>query len=193
MMRGMENFLTDILDPEAEERVTRLLDYALEVGTSFLKLMAATGAHMVSNGDSTSGTSVISPRLHRKFAHPSEKRMAEAARSLGLPWALHVCGKTDLILADLVATGADALELDYETDIRQAHDALAGRSTFIGNLDPSNILAHGSVSDVERATRELIHAFSDTPRFILNAGCAIPAETPSENIHAIVRVATEPN
>lgn len=191
MMRGMEDFLTDLLDPEAVERLTRLLDYALEVGVSFLKLMAATGAHMISNGDSTGGTSVISPRLHRRFAHPYEKRMAEAAHRLGLPWALHVCGSTDPILADLAATGADALELDYKTDAAKAHDALAGRSVFIGNLDPSNLLAHGTASDVERVTRDLIKTFSDTPRFILNAGCAIPADTPSENIRAMIRVAAE--
>lgn len=190
MIRGMEDFLTDLLDPEAEEQVTRLLDHALEVGVSFLKLMATTGAHMISNGDSTGGTSVISPRLHRKFAHPYEKRMAEAAHRLGLPWALHVCGNTNPILADLAATGADALELDYKTDARKAHDALAGRSVFIGNLDPSHVLAHGTASEVERAVRELINTFSDTPRFILNAGCAIPADTPPENIRAMVRVAS---
>jgi MtaA/CmuA family methyltransferase len=191
MMRGMENFLTDLLDPETEERVTRLLDYALDVGVSFLKLMAATGAHMISNGDSTSGTSVISPRLHRKFAQPYQKRMAEAAHGLGLPWTLHVCGNTDPILADLVSTGADALELDHKTDSRHAHDTLAERSVFIGNLDPSNILAYGSAADVERATRKLMSTFSDTPRFILNAGCAISPDTPPENIHTMIRVASE--
>ena len=166
-----------------------LLDHAFETGAAFLRLMAAAGAHMLSNGDSTGGASLISPRLHRRFAHPYEKRMAEVAHELGLPWALHVCGNANPILADLVATGADALDLDYKTDARKAHDALAGRTVFIGNLDPSNVVARASASEVEKAARDLISIFSDSPRFILNAGCAIPADTPPENIHAMVRAA----
>ena len=38
----------------------------------------------------------------------------------GAPWAsyaLHVCGNTKVILADLATTGAGALELDYKTDV----------------------------------------------------------------------------
>jgi len=189
MMRGMEDFLMELMDPQVEERVMLLLDHAFETGAAFLRLMAAAGAHMLSNGDSTGGASLISPRLHRLFAHPYEKRMAEVAHGLGLPWALHVCGNANPILADLVATGADALDLDYKTDARKAYDALAGRTVFIGNLDPSNVVARGTASDVEKTARDLISVFSDSPRFILNAGCAIPADTPPENIRAMIRAA----
>ncbi len=189
MMRGMEDFLMDLMDPQAEEQVFRLLDHCFETGAAFLRLMAAAGAHMLSNGDSTGGASLISPRLHRRFAHPYEKRMADVAHGLGLPWDLHVCGNANPILADLVATGADALDLDYKTDARKAHDALAGRTVFVGNLDPSGVIARGSAADVEKASRDLIAIFADSPRFILNAGCAIPADTPPENIRAMVRAA----
>lgn len=189
MMRGMEDFLMEIMDPQAQERVMQLLDHCFETGAAFLRLMAAAGAHMLSNGDSTGGASLISPRLHRRFAHPFEKRMAEVAHELGLPWDLHVCGNANPILADLVATGADALDLDYKTDAHKAHAALAGRTVFIGNLDPSNVVARGTASEVEKASRDLIAIFVDSPRFILNAGCAIPADTPPENIRAMIRAA----
>jgi len=33
--------------------------------------------------------------------------------------------------------------------------------------------------------------FKDTPRFILNAGCAIPSTTPPENIRALIQTARE--
>lgn len=35
--------------------------------------------------------------------------------------------------------------------------------------------------------RELLAVFADTPRFILNAGSAIPATTPGENLRAMIR------
>jgi len=60
---------------------------------------------------------------------------------------------------------------------------------FVGNLDPSGVLALGSPELVEAKVRELLALFSDTPGFILNAGCAIPAMTPPANIRALLRAA----
>src|ERR1019366_4482751 len=85
------------------------LDYCTEATSQFLRLMGATGAHMLSNGDSAAGPSVVSPRIYRRFALPYEQRMAALSHSLGVPYALHVCGNTKAILADLVTTGADAI------------------------------------------------------------------------------------
>jgi uroporphyrinogen decarboxylase len=146
---------------------------------------------MVSNGDSSAGPSVVSPGIYRTFALPYEKRVVEEAHGLGLPYMLHICGKTELILDDMVSSGADALELDYKTDVHRAHEIIRGRCAFVGNLDPSGVLALGSPGLVEEKTRELKAVFAGTPRFILNAGCAIPATTPPENIRAMIRVARE--
>jgi hypothetical protein len=129
----------------------------------------------------------LEPRRYRDFALPWEKRLAEEAHRLGLPYALHICGRTDRILDDMLATGADALELDYKTDARLAHDRMRDRAVFIGNLDPSGVLALGTPAFVEEKTRELVATFADTPRFILNAGCAIPATTRGENLRAMIR------
>ncbi len=60
------------------------------------------------------------------------------------------------------------------------------RAVFIGNIDPSGVLALGTPELVEAKTRELLAVFADTPRFILNAGCAIPATTPPENLRAMI-------
>ena len=191
MIRGLEGWLMDLTDAENHERAHRLLDYAAGITTQFIELMASTGAHMVSNGDSSGGTSLISPQMHREFAHPYERRIADRAHALGVPWALHVCGNAGRILCDLAATGADAVELDYKTDIRLAHDVLKDRAVFIGNIDPTGVVARGTPAEVEAKTRELVAVFSDTPRLIVNAGCALAADTPEENMRALVRAARE--
>jgi uroporphyrinogen decarboxylase len=151
--------------------------------------MGEAGAHMVSNGDSPAGPELISPDMYRRFALPYEKDLAETAKRLGLPYVLHICGNTSLIVKDMVSTGADGLELDYKTDVRLAHDLMKDRCVFIGNLDPVGVLALGSRDLVERKTNELLEIFSDTPRFVLNAGCAIPPATPKENIRAMIQAA----
>jgi MtaA/CmuA family methyltransferase len=151
--------------------------------------MAATGADMVSNGDSPAGPDLVSPAMYAEFARPYEQRLVAEAHALGQPYALHICGNTTRILDGMAATGADALELDYKTDVRAARDALRGRAVFIGNIDPSSVLAWGTPGLVEARTRELLGVFSGIPGFILNAGCAIPAETPPANLRAMIAAA----
>lgn len=190
-LRGSADFMMEVADPANEEGARRLLEYCTEATVQFIRLMAATGAHMVSNGDSPAGPSMVSPRIYREFAFPYERRAVEEAHRLGLPYLLHICGRTEPILEDMVRTGADALELDYKTDARRARAVIAERAVFVGNLDPSTVLALGTPELVERKTRELREAFAGTPRFILNAGCAISADTPPENIKAMIRAARE--
>jgi uroporphyrinogen-III decarboxylase len=144
---------------------------------------------VVSNGDSWASPELVSPRIYRTFAAPYEARLAARARHLGRPYIIHICGKTDSILEDIAATGADGVELDYKTDVRRARATLDGRAAFLGNIDPSGVLALGSPALVEEKTRELLRLFDGCPGLILNAGCAVPATTPPANIHALVETA----
>jgi len=191
MMRGPAEWMMDLVDETNRETAHRLLAYCHEAAVAFMRLMAGTGADMVSNGDSPAGPDLVSPAMYAEYAQPYERRLAEEAHALGLPYALHICGNTTRILPGMVATGADALELDYKTDIRAAREVLKGRAAFIGNIDPSGVLALGTPGLVEAKTRELLEAFAGVPGFILNAGCAIPAETPPANLRAMIAAATK--
>jgi MtaA/CmuA family methyltransferase len=189
MMRGPAEWMMDLVDPANREDAHALLSYCTEASAAFIRLMAETGAGMVSNGDSPAGPDLISPDMYAEFARPYERKLVEEAHRLGLPYALHICGNTTRILEGMVETGADALELDYKTDVRAARDAMKGKTVFIGNIDPSSVLALGTPALVEAKTRELLGIFADTPGFILNAGCAIPAETPPANLRAMIAAA----
>jgi uroporphyrinogen decarboxylase len=65
-------------------------------------------------------------------------------------------------------------------------DVFKDKVTFFGNIDPSEVLARGTPALVKLKTEELLDVFADHPRFVLNSGCAIPADTPPENIRAMV-------
>ncbi len=186
LMRGPEAWMMDLLDPDAEADAHALLEYATEVHMQFLSLMATTGADMLSSGDSLSGPDVISPKLYARFAQPYEARIAAHALALGFPYVLHICGKTDKILGGMIETGADGLELDYKTDVGLANSLMKDRAVFIGNIDPSAVLANGTPEEVRAATCALVEVFRGNPRFVLNAGCAIPPTTPPENLRALI-------
>jgi len=189
MVRGPADWMMDLLDEGNHGEAHALLSHCAKASAAFIRLMAGAGADMVSNGDSPAGPDLISPAMYADFAQPYERELVDEAHGLGLPYALHICGNTTRILEAMLETGADALELDYKTDMRKAHVAMKGRAVFIGNIDPSSVLALGTPALIESRTRELLQVFADTPGFILNAGCAIPAETPPANLRAMIAAA----
>jgi MtaA/CmuA family methyltransferase len=188
MVRGLDAWMMDLVDAEPE-KLDALLGYCAAATGQFLALMAGAGADILSNGDSPAGPDLVSPAVYRRFAQPWEKACAARAHALGKPYILHICGNTGPILENMIATGADGLELDYKTDARRAARAMAGRTCFIGNIDPSGVLALGTPAAVTAAGRAIREIFAGNPRFILNAGCAIPAETPAENLQALISAA----
>ena len=190
MMRGAQNWMLDLMMAE-EGRIVELLEYCTEATSQFLKLMAQTGCDMLSNGDSPAGPDMISPDMYEKYAFPFEKKIVEVSHKANLPYTLHICGNTDLILGKMLETGIDAIELDYKTDIKKIFDIYHDKAVLIGNIDPSGVLAMGTVEDVSNKTFELLEIYKNSNRFILNAGCAIPAETPSDNLKAMIKVARE--
>jgi uroporphyrinogen decarboxylase len=189
MMRGPVEWMMDLTDPDHHQGARKLLDHCCEAHLQLVRLMAGTGAHMASGGDSPAGPSLVSPGMYRGFAQPWERRIVEEAHRLGLPYVIHICGRTEPILDDMLETGADGFDLDYQTDARVAHEKLKDEAVFVGNLDPSEVIGRGTPELVEAKSRELCEIFADTPRFVLNAGCAIPADTPPENVRAMLRAA----
>jgi len=187
MIRGSQELMTDLL--LENEKVHQLLEYGTEAGIQFIRLMSETGVDMVSNGDSVAGPEMIPPEFYREFALPYEKKLVDTAHDLGLSYTLHICGDAGSILEDMLMTGADALELDYLTDVSEIHRLCHDSRVLIGNLDPSGILKFGSEEVAEQKVRELLEVYRSSPRLVINAGCAIPPDTPSENIRKMVETA----
>ena len=120
---------------------------------------------------------------------PSEKLVIEEVHRCKLPYTLHICGNTDTILEDMLQSGSDAFELDYKTDAQKALEIIGNKACFIGNIDPSGVLALGTPELVEQKTNELLGIFTNNNRFILNAGCAMPSMTPEVNLRTMIKTA----
>ena len=187
MVRGAQDWMIDMMMPGPE--VTKLLDYCTDVCIQFINLMSQTGVDMVSNGDSPAGPEMISPEMFREYALPYETKLVDAAHANKLPYVNHICGNTDLIIEDMLESGTDGLELDYKTDIKTIYEAMGDSRLFIGNIDPSGVLALGTKELVKEKTKELLEIYKDSPRLVINAGCAIPPKTPPENIKAMIETA----
>jgi len=190
MMRGAQNWMLDLM-MGTDEQLELLLKYCTDASSQFIKLMAQTGCDMVSNGDSPAGPEMISPEMYLKLAMPYERTIVDVAHRAGVAYTLHICGNTDVILDHMLLTGADSFELDYKTDISKIYNTIRNTTTLIGNIDPSSVLALGTVDSVQKKTLELLSAYQHSNRFILNAGCALPSTTPSENLKMMIDTARE--
>ncbi|MHB1455074.1 MAG: uroporphyrinogen decarboxylase family protein [Saccharofermentanales bacterium] len=184
MMRTPAEWMMDlIINPEL---CHKLLCYTTKVVKKFIQLLADEGAHLISNGDSPAGPEMISPEQYLEFALPYEKEIVEYTHDLGLPYMLHICGNTELILDEMPKTGLDAVELDYKTDINKIFSKYNQKITLSGNIDPSGVIANGTKELVKEKTLEILNIYKHSPRFIMNAGCAIPPTTPEGNIRILV-------
>jgi uroporphyrinogen decarboxylase len=186
-MRGPENFMMDLFMDE--EKVMRLLEYTTGICRQFIRLMAQTGADMLSNGDSPAGPSMISPEMYEKFAMPFEKELVDEAHRCGLPYLLHICGDTRLILPQMNRLGLDAVELDYKTPIENIFEVFGNTTALFGTVDPSGVIALGTPETVREESIKILNVYRNNPRLVLGAGCAIPPIAPEENIREIVRTA----
>ncbi|MBC8336171.1 MAG: uroporphyrinogen decarboxylase family protein [Anaerolineales bacterium] len=190
-LRGMGDFLLDLAKNKQPEKIEQLLDFCRQVCHRFAVAQIEQGAHATSIGDSSSGPDVISPTYYRKFAYPYVKRLLDDLKSQNILLAYHICGNSTSIIDDMVSTGAAILEIDQKADMTKAKFAANGRTTLLGPIDPSGIMAHATPDAVAEKCREALDILAPGGGFILGPGCALPAFTPDDNIFAMIETAKE--
>jgi MtaA/CmuA family methyltransferase len=191
LVRGIEDFLMEIAEQPDNPRIAQLLEICYQSHLAVHRALAKAGAHLTSLGDSLAGPDVVSPRMFKRFARPYEERLVKDLTADGIFVVIHICGDTSKILDMLAEYEPCGFELDYKTDAGKAKQTAGKRHVLFGNIDPSGVLARGTVEQVREATRNLISVWKPQGRFILTAGCDMPAITPPENIHVLIEMAKE--
>ncbi len=188
LLLDANELLMELLDESRADAVEAALKHCTLAGAAFARAQLAAGSDLTSIGDSLAGESLISPALYRRFAQPCEKSYRESLGG-GL-LSLHICGKSANIIGDMAGTGSAVLELDHYSDLDAAFRTVANRSCIFGNLDPSAVLARGTPELVRSKSREAIEAAKrHQARFVLCPGCLVMANTPPENLRAMVAAA----
>jgi uroporphyrinogen decarboxylase len=185
---GMERVMTEVVEnPQlVKALMTRCADYTI----AYACALAEAGADMLSGGASSGA--LLGPKLYSEIAAPFERQVISRIKTkTGLPVSLHMCGNAKPVLATMAESGADVLELDQCTSMRDACKIIPKHITIWGNLDPVAILAHGTPQDVLRAARDYIVIINTSGhnRFVLSSGCTLAMETPDENLHALINAA----
>jgi len=185
-LRGYEQAIIDLKLNEEPELLRMALEYCVRVNRRYAEALHEAGAHGTAMGGA--GVDFIGSRLHRQFCHPTSREVIQAVGSPTFPFSLHICGDATEILADMVATGAQMLELDYKTDMRIAKETLRGRATFVGPINPVTLWG-GTPEQVTTEARNAIEVLAPGGEFILGPGCALGSDTPDTNVHALIEAA----
>lgn len=191
LLRGNEEFLMDLATDPDNPGIARLLEVCYQSHLATHRAVKQAGAHFTSLGDSFCGPDVVSPAMFARFSRPYEDRLVRELAADGIFTVIHICGNTTGILDALAQFPRCGFELDYKTDARHAKATAGAGHVLFGNIDPSGVIGRGTAAQVRDATQQLIAAWKPGGDFILNAGCAIPASTPPENIRAFVLAAQE--
>jgi uroporphyrinogen decarboxylase len=191
LLRGNEEFLMELASEPEHPAIHRLLEVCYASHVAVHRAVHEAGAQFTSMGDSFCSPDVISPQMYEQFARPYQERLVRELAAEGIFTVIHICGDTTRIVESLGTYPFCGFELDYKTDAALAKRTAGAGHVLFGNIDPSGIIARGTPEQVREAARSLIEIWKPGGGFVLNAGCAIPASTPPENLRALVDAAEE--
>jgi MtaA/CmuA family methyltransferase len=178
-LRGTVNFLYDLMDDP--DYAAELMDVTTETGIAFALAQIEAGADTIGIGDAIA--SQISPKLYESLILPREKRLVDAIRSHGAFVKLHICGNITHLLPGIATLEVDVLDVDHMVDLRKVREAVGSNVTITGNIDPVNGVSRGTPASIRE---QILSCYrSAGGRYMVNAGCEIPAGTPVENLKAL--------
>jgi [methyl-Co(III) methanol-specific corrinoid protein]:coenzyme M methyltransferase len=180
-MMGMEEFL--VATKKDPARAVRSMECLMEVSLEFARLQVQAGADVICLADHATG-GVVSPLAYRDLLLPLHKRIFSR---IGAPSVLHCCGNTTDRVKYFAQSGVDCYHLESGVNLVSAAADARGKMSLAGNINNPAVLLNGSPQDVLAACRAALEGGVD----ILAPECAVPLDTPMENLRAIVQAARD--
>ncbi|MEW5838228.1 MAG: uroporphyrinogen decarboxylase [Pseudomonadota bacterium] len=168
----------------------RLLDKITQSVAAYLNGQIAAGAQAVMLFDTWGG--MLSPRDYLRFSlEPMRKVIAQLTRENDgrkVPVVLFTKGGGQWLEA-MADSGADALGLDWTTDLALARQRVGGKVALQGNMDPNVLYANPERIREEAAS--VLAAYGQGEGHVFNLGHGIHPGIPPEHVAALVAAVRE--
>jgi uroporphyrinogen decarboxylase len=163
-----------------------LLDKIIAVLTEYCRLQVEAGAEVIQIFDSWVGSLGLAD--YREYAFEATQRLIRAVQQMGVP-VIYFGVETAGLLAQMAATGADVIGLDWRQPLDEGWRAVGHSHAVQGNLDPITLFAPQEI--LERRVHEILRAANGRAGHIFNLGHGIVPTTPVENVQAVVKMVRE--
>ena len=168
----------------------QLLDTIAASVSSYLNAQIAAGAQAVMIFDTWGG--VLTPDDYRDFSLQYMQKivagLTREAEGLQVPVVLFTKGGCQWLEA-MADTGADALGLDWSTDLAMARKRVGDRVALQGNLDPAVLYATPDV--IREQVAHVLAQFGMGSGHVFNLGHGITPDVDPENAGALVEAVHE--
>ncbi len=193
-MRGMENFLTDIIiQPEIAETISRKAQEfykaralkALEQSDGQIDMIGSGGDIGTQRG------MMISPKSWREHIKPYTKELIRSFKDMGYFTFYHSCGSIIPVIDDFIEMGLDILDPIQISadgmDPEYLKTKYGNRLSFHGGIDEQTMLPVLPPDQLEQKIIELIDILGKDGGYIPCAAHAIQPDTSIENILTMYR------
>ena len=177
-LRGTESLLLDTFSDPAF--VHELMKFSTEVVRTMGDALIEAG-FSPSLGEASASCSLISPQIYHEFIKPYHKELCSYFRSKKRFMSLHICGKIDPIMEDILETGIYLLSLDAGSSLQKLTQ-LAGRKLVIMGNVPTTHFSSGTRKEMEASIRQCIETAAAESGYILASGCEIPFDSTEDRI-----------
>jgi uroporphyrinogen-III decarboxylase len=84
--------------------------------------------------------------------------------------------------------GINLFNMGFEPNLNELKELTDHQVTMLGNIPPRDVLANGSVLDIEKAVKELIQKLDRRDRVIVSCGGGMPPNVSTENINCFIEM-----
>ena len=164
----------------AHELLTKISDALIR----YLQAQLDAGAQALQIFDSWAGA--LGPEDYRKFGAPYVAQVVQGLKRDGNTPVIVFGVETGELLAQLAATGADVVGVDWRVPLDDARGRVGPAVALQGNLDPASLFLPPEALE-KRVARVLEQADAAGPGHVFNLGHGVLPTTPVESVKALVR------
>jgi uroporphyrinogen decarboxylase len=163
----------------------RILEVNAQAVTAYLNAQIEAGAQAVMIFD-TWGGALADAAFHEFSLAYAKQVLAHLKREHDgriVPRILFTKGG-GLWLEELALAGADALGIDWQTNLGRARARVGDRVALQGNLDPMALFAPPEA--IQREVQRVLDSYGEGPGHVFNLGHGVSQHTPPEHVKVLV-------
>ena len=173
------------LAAENPAAMSMLLDTVAQTTTDYLNAQIEAGAQAIMIFDTWGGA--LEAEDYRRFSLASMQKIVDGLTrekdGRKIPVILFTKGAGPL-LADMVATGCDALGVDWTTDLATAREYVDDKVALQGNLNPA--MLRESPEAIRQGVAVVLASYGGGPGHVFNLGHGITPDIDPENLGVLV-------